>query len=545
MSILTRVALSLLIPILALGVPRGVPAAGNRDLATLGAASLQRGHAPARTVVRWLLRQADVRTAWVSADGATIRVSFRDGLNAAILPKPSPASVPVKSLARLRAGGVRPLARAGVSTATAAVLEPYATELYSNQTDIAAPIVAALQSAGFTVTHLVDQQVTVAAMKTLAKYDLVYYEGHTGSGLVGTGQLYTGSTGDLGVIPAMVAGSTDTYAAVQPSFFQEYLGHFPANSLLFMNGCALLGDSATWGALHGKGLSTMVAWSGDSTAFAVAVNGSAFFNIMSQGKSVSDTITFMQANGLGTSQQDSGNSQLGFQGDGSLTLPEIAAGAAPAATPTPITPVATSTPRPTSTPTPTPTATLPPLTVAVSVRQQVKPGERQVITVHTGAPATIAAHVLFPNGGTRTLHGSTDAAGNATLSFVQPASRITHGHLSAHIRVEASDPGMTVTASARYRILFSPLDVSAMPHVARPHKKETIWVHARAKTTADVSVRFGNGRTFTYTLRIARSGWAKHSFRMPKALKGATVKVRATAKVHGKVRHASTSFVVG
>jgi hypothetical protein len=199
-------------------------------------------------------------------------------------------------------------------------------------------------------------------MEKLADYSVVYMETHSfsysnGDAVVATGEPYGNTYDDLradhSVTPVLVAGdpSETPYFAITTAFVQKHVGTFPNSSIVFFNGCNLLGASLLWGALHGQNLTTFITWDGEVPDTVDEAAAQFLFDHLAQGDTVASGIAQAQSSGVGVSGVGQSATRLGFVGDGNDTLARALAGLASTPTPT-STSAATATPTATSTPTP-------------------------------------------------------------------------------------------------------------------------------------------------------------------------------------------------
>jgi len=365
------------------GIPRGAASASDsaQDGNVLGIASMRLGHQPVSHVLAWLRHQASVRSALLGDDGRTVDIRFRDGSRAAILP--STVSKVRLPLSLLHAH-LHPLSgdHAPAAAAPAVVMEPFASQLglgpHAGDTEV-----SDLQSAGYSVDQLYDTQVSVNALTTLAQYNVTYMQTHAGvvtggEGIVASGEPVNGDPNvaplvrNGSVIPIGVSGSSQRYYGITSSFITNYEGQFPAHSLEFLNGCNLLSAPRFWAALQAKGAGVLVSWDREATSTDNFIAGVKFFQYMDNpGTSVASAIAAVRAAGFGTSQVEGTTANLGYLGDGTITLGNAAAAPEKTpqpGTPTPGLPVATGQPA-NSGPTPTALVLRTPIpTVAVTAQ---------------------------------------------------------------------------------------------------------------------------------------------------------------------------------
>ncbi len=221
------------------------------------------------------------------------------------------------------------------SGARALVLEPFATELNigSHAGDAE---VDDLQAAGYAVDQLYDTNVTLATMKTLPNYNVVYMLTHSGvnqygEGVIATGQFDSNDPSvdplikEYSVLPVGVVGTNQMYYGIMSPYVDKYMGRFPAHSIMFINGCRMLKASIFWHSLAAKGLGSMVSWSEDALTADDTVAAEEFFGALLAEKSVADALNIVRAAGHGTSQPfDMPAATIGYLGDGSLTLASAA-----------------------------------------------------------------------------------------------------------------------------------------------------------------------------------------------------------------------------
>lgn len=357
--------------------PGPVISAAERSVVRQAALALTRE--PAAQVARRLRRDSSVMSAGVGLDGKSVSMTFSNGTPAIVLPAP---------LSKVRERGVnqsgQPMVRAKAAAdgPRAVVLEPFYSELGLAPSE-GAQEASDLESAGFQVDQKYDSEVDVATMASLSQYSVVYMLVHSGVNQYGEGVIATGEVvqdgpappdvapylADHTVMVTGVAGSTTEYYGVLSGFFQNHEATFPSDSLIFINGCSLLKASRVWNALASKGVGSMVTWDDEVMSVDEEAAASAFLNAFLQGDSVADSVAAVLASGHGRSYGGPNPAQIGYLGDGALTLPAVLD---PPPTPTP-TPTSPPTLIPTAAPTPTPTASepagLPPVPSLGSVRR--------------------------------------------------------------------------------------------------------------------------------------------------------------------------------
>jgi len=267
--------------------------------------------------VRDLSRQG-IRSS-LGTDGRTIDVHIGSRQIAILPPLRRSAPVAVPFAPSKQTGG-----RAAV------VLEPFATELGLGASAGAAEATA-LQQTGFTVTLLRDSQVTVQSMADLSADSAMYVETHAGrlddgDAVVATGQTDTSGLSALfkdgSVIQVFVAGDPQKtlYVGVTGTFFADHTNPFLAHSLLFLNGCSVLGDATFWGDLHAHNLATLISWDNDAISTTEDDAGRVIMSSMASGATASQAVQAARDAGLGISIANGNVARLGLAGDGSLTL---------------------------------------------------------------------------------------------------------------------------------------------------------------------------------------------------------------------------------
>jgi hypothetical protein len=545
-------------------------ASGSSDARLLSAASLRRGHDTPGSVVRWLRLQPSVAAASIGRDRQTVDVRFRDGMQAAILPKLQHyVAVPgLRALARVSAPAGAPLAP------QAAVWEPFAAELGLGPSagDIE---VQQLQAAGFAVDQKYDTNVTVAQLATLARFNVVYMHTHSGVSAGGDGVLASGelANGDPAVAPYIqdgsvitvgVSGSSQQYYGITSKFVSAHMGTFPANALLFLNGCALLRATTFWQTLHVRGAGAMVSWDQNAASKDDYLSAAAFFNVMGTGSSVSGALSTVRAAGYGTSSDNGVPATLGYVGDGSITLRAAAAGGSGNQTPPPATgtpvpvatatrtpvPVATATRTPTPAPVPTststPVPTHPPVPPLISLASAVKPGTVQHISVGNLSPATpVRLRVTFPNGQIVQSQVTADAAGTARFQFVQAGSKVTRHSRKAVVEITSITASGTATATQTYTIQYGKIDVVANPRTLPAGGTGAILVHTKVHKAVTVAIKPAGGRATKLHGTTGKLGWVKLSYRVtPSVRHGQRLVIHATVRLNGKNVQATTTVTV-
>lgn len=319
--------------------------------------------------LRWLQHQS--RFAFARRYGAsqTLDIHFRDGGEYALLPRIMPATG-----SQIQPLLLRPMVTThDTAPGKALVLEPFADKLGLGA-DAGQVEISALQTAGFSVDVLRNSDVTIATMETLSKYSVVYMETH--SGPLGTGDAVimtrqVSSNGldslrsDSSVLQAIGAGDPQIYWAINSNFVMHHMGTFPNSSLVYFDGCELLGANVLWDAFHQDNVRTMISW--DQKVDNTVSEQAAKYVLprLAQGDSVTASIDEAKAAGLDTSiyiDPATGTSivaHLGEVGDGTNTLKAALQGVAlPTATPMiTATSLPTATATATASPIPSPVAT--------------------------------------------------------------------------------------------------------------------------------------------------------------------------------------------
>jgi hypothetical protein len=399
-------------------------------------------------------------------------------------------------------------------------------------------------------------------MSQLPSYAVVYMHTHSGvtqsgMGVVATGELASGDPAvqpylaDGSVMIVGVAGSGAQYYGITSRFISAHETPFRSDSIIFINGCALLQTTDFWSALGAKGAGVMVSWDNDSTNSDNYLAGAAFFNVMQNGASVSGAIQTLKAGGYGISHYNGQTATLGYVGNGSITLSRAAASGSPAPTPLPtaspiytpspiptFTPTSTPThtPLPTSTnvPTPSPTVTPVPLTIS-GLRPVVKPGQHQSFDVRGDPSATIRVQIAFPNGSVLTQTTTTNSQGLAHVDYEQTASLITHENRTARVTVSEAQGAATMPAIGTYAIGFAKIDLAVEPASVGRGERFTAWVHSAARSEVLVELRPRRSRSDSAAARTGPKGWAHLRFRIEQTRKsGASLVVRATLTGSGK-----------
>lgn len=533
--------------------PGGIAASSSvrDDIRLIQTASNQVDRGGMLGLQRWARGHSGVRSVGRGPDGHTITLDLADGVRASLLAGPI-------SRVRLSPSGLRPRMRmAAPGQPRAVVMEPFATELGlgSNAGDLEK---SALQGAGYSVDQLYDQQVTLASMAALHTYNVVYLETHSGvntggEGVVATGQL--AGDNDPGVAPLLksgaailvhVSGSQQIYYGITSTFITYYENNWPGNSIVFLNGCETLTAPLFWQALHARGVGVMVSWDKEATSMDNYLSGGAFFAEMATGLSVAAAIAAEKSAGYGTSNVNNTTANLGYLGNGALTLRDAANPPAPTATPPSAVSATPTAPAGTVVPQPTRPASKPPL--SVTLRHEVAAGARQVVRITSSPNTTVRVHIVFPTGDTRTATIRTDAAGAARYAYPQHRGRVTDRSVVATVTVEAMRGGAVTTVTQRYHIGLGTLDVVVLPHVQSVGRVVTVEVHTQRRTRVVVIMRFPSGATQRLRGRTGAQGWARLPYRIGRYLKrpnNHVVAVTARARVAGRLYRARATYTIG
>jgi hypothetical protein len=290
----------------------------------------------------------------MGTDGQTLDVHFRDGGEMAMLPRATHLTA-----MKLHPSKLRPMISVRDTTpGKAIVLEPFADELGLGP-DAGQGEVAPLQAAGFSVDVLRNSQVTVATMKNLSNYSVVYVETHSGTlgdgdAIVLTRQTSSAGISDLfkdgSVAQGIAYGDQALYIAIKAQFVLKHMGKFPNGSVIFLNGCELLGANVLWDAFHQQNVATMISWDNKVINTLDEQAADFMFPRLAHGESISASIEEAKAINLGTSTFENTVAHLGYLGDGDNTFTNALHGVLP---PT-ATPTVTTTALPTATSTATP-----------------------------------------------------------------------------------------------------------------------------------------------------------------------------------------------
>ncbi|GAC1632198.1 MAG: hypothetical protein NVS4B2_16820 [Chloroflexota bacterium] len=524
---------------------------GDVRLVKSAAQTFDRGGLPALRA--WAHRHPDAVAVRRGPDGRTLTLQFRDGIRGSLLSsRLSRVRVPIqrfRSHERFFAPG----------TARALIMEPFATQLGLGP-NAADPERNALQNAGFAVDELFDQQVTLASMAAIHSYNLVYIETHSGvntggEGVVATGQLARDN--DAGAASLLksgaailvhVSGSQQVYYGITSTYIRYYEDNFPGRSIVFLNGCETLNAPLFWQALQAKGVGVLVSWDKEATSMDNYLAGGAFFVEMSRGLSVKDAIAGEKSAGYGTSTVNGTPANLGFVGDGALTLKDAANPPTPTLTPTPAT-LPTSAPTPSRTSLPVPTTTNigvgPPLTV--SVLPYVQAGAKQIIHIASSPNSVIHVRITFPTGDTRSTTLGTDSSGVARFVFPQHSGRVVFNDDVAMVTVEAVRGSGATHAVARYRIGFAKFDLTVVPRTQAVDRVITIEAHAKPRSLVTAVMHFPSGIKQRLRGKTGAHGWVRLVYRVGHYLKrpdNHTVLVTARVRIGGKLYRAKSAFTI-
>lgn len=533
------------------------------DVALTRQAALRLGHERPAAVIRWLRTQGSVSSARLGRDGQTVDIRFRDGRETLVLPaRLSSERVPLSALA------VRAHVAALQNPAPRAlVLEPFASQLFpGDSSNVGAPEVTVLQSAGFQVSSAYDAAVTVNLMRSLASYDVVYLHGHSGTTATGDAVLATGQLAnndpsvapylsDGSVVAVGVAQSTNVYYAVTSRFFTAHVSPFPQHSILFLNGCQLLPATVFWSTLASRGVGAMISWSDDALPTDEFVSAATFFNFLGQGQTVAGALQSTLAAGFGKSTYNGVTATLGYRGDGTITLALAAGGQGTPPTSTPR-PTATSVPSPTRTRTPVPTGVVPRpsdtsipfvLRIAGLARQVVSPGQRQTVKVESSPNTGLVLFRIMPNGAQSLFHLATGASGAAEISFKQPGSAITRHNRRATVAVRMGNDAQDREVTATYTIGFGKIDLAVDRHA--PVGRGTtiaIWVHTTGRSRVDLAVAAPSRRAVGMRSTTGGNGWVEFRYRVPRNMPAnQTLSITASARRSGKLVIARSKLLVG
>ncbi|GAC1630744.1 MAG: hypothetical protein NVS4B2_14130 [Chloroflexota bacterium] len=531
----------------------------HRDMTVMTVAALRYAHESPTALLRFLRARHEVRAAMLGRDGATIDIRFQDGLHSMLLPARAHGVVKTRIAWGPHRVFYRHLQKSG---RRALVLQPFAAQ-FNLGPDTGRGVIDAFQSAGFSVETVWNASVTVSVMATLSQYDAVYIDTHAGvnqygEGVVVTGQVYdAGSdslrtfTDDRTVFVAGVAGSPLQYYGIVSGFISKYESQFPSNALVFVNGCDMLRATLFWQALQAKGAGVMPSWDNEVLATDADTAATTFLQAMVHGATAQEATDAVIAGGLGLSTVPGETpAHFGFLGNGSVRLDGSAA-----PTPTPAPPPATATPpimltaAPTVTPSPapsTPTATSRIAgRLALVMRLQVRPGERQIIRV-VATPLTILNFVVrYPNGDRRSATVLSDSAGVATYRYKQPGNRIARFNRTARVTVSSLVAGEPVqTATRSYLLAFGRIDVAAEPRRVDRHGSLRLWIHTAGAGRMAISIA-GPALGLRHAFGTVARGWHALPVSLPRTV-GAMGTERVTADLVSASRTyvAHTSFTV-
>jgi hypothetical protein len=564
------------------------------DVRVLTSASLKLRSHSRGFVIHWLRGQPVVGAVALGRDGETVDIHYRDGFHAVIVPR-SIGTVSLsgggrdgrlhisqtdgrRSSLRVLKDSVRPrvLPRQPVA-ARAGVFLPFAFE--TGGPDEANPEISDLVAAGFQVdAPVLNTDATIQRLESLAQYNVVYMVTHSGVDSAGhaivlSGQPFSQSDASMSLLEldgsvttSLCAGCTQPYWGITSAFVRQHMGQFPANALIFLNGCKASGTDFWTTGLASKGAGAMLSWDSDAQVPDEYFAAAAFFYYMAKGQTAGAALQSTRTAGLGTSVYINKTATLNLDGNGSVTLQMAAAGGSSNPTPTntplplpppPGQPTATFTPvpapaAPTATPTsvpptatatskPAPTATSVPIAAQLNLAPLVKPGQKQQIT-GSGFSANEGVEfvVTFPNGDLLGQRDTADVEGNAQFSFTQPGSRITRTSNIATVSVEpqaallghighASAPAV---ATAQYAIDFGKIDVSVEPRQAGAGQKVAVYIHSKPRMKVAATVRTSKLKTLRG--KTGAKGWVRLTYRVPAGIKsGETLVVRAWVTLDG------------
>lgn len=404
----------------------------DRKIAFTGSRIGARSPEQART---WLRHQSAVTTALMGRDGQTLDVHFRDGGELALLPR-----TPHRAVINLKSSSLRPMASLrDTSPGKAIVLEPFADELGLGS-DAGQGEIAPLQSAGFSVDVLRNVQVTVATMENLSNYSVVYMETHSGTLGDGDAIVLTRQTSSAGisnlfkdgsVAQGLAYGDQALYIAIKSQFILQHMGKFPVSSIIFLNGCELLGATVMWNAFHQQGVATMISWDNKVVNTLDEQAADFMFPRLARGETVASNVEAARAANLGSSTFENAVAHLGYLGDGNNTFSNALQGVAP---PT-ATPTITSTALPTSTATTVPT--IPALDLSFDTLATLDANKRRVHVFSPHAAVVVSARYTVLN-----AQRKVSITIKKTYAYRRNKAWHTIGHAST-IRITAS-PGTHV-----------------------------------------------------------------------------------------------------
>ncbi len=361
MKLTTRIALVLaglaLIPIprsLAQPTAAGVALSPQDSRVALTASQL--GARSPNRAREWLVSQSRVSSANFGRDGKTLDVHFRDGAEVALVPRKTERTALLSGL------GFSPaLVPHASGSAHAVVLEPFADELGLGESAGEGEI-EPLKAAGFSVDVVRNSDVTVSVMENLANYSVIYMETHSGTLGDGDAIILTRQTdsssvkslfADGSVTQGLAYGDQNLYIALKAQFFLQHTGTYPNSTIVFLNGCEVLGANVLWDALRQHNVATLISWDNKAINTIDEQAADFMFPRLASGETVSAAIADAKAASLGVSTFDGVDAHLGYLGQGDTTFADALQGT-PLDTPTP-TATATSTDTPTATATATPT----------------------------------------------------------------------------------------------------------------------------------------------------------------------------------------------
>lgn len=209
----------------------------------------------------------------------------------------------------------------------ALVLEPFATDLGDGATT--GQIVAnELTSAGYAVTVLSDQQVTVPVMFNLSRYSFIYISTHVGPLPDNDAAIATGDTRHqpyasylanytLAEMKISHGGALKYFDAVTGLFIHRYVGTFSPHTIVFLNSCNALDMPLFWHYLQRSGVGTLISWHHHVTANDSDRAAEVMLGAMAKGQSVSQALATTKAAGAATSVIKNKTGTLNFMGDGS------------------------------------------------------------------------------------------------------------------------------------------------------------------------------------------------------------------------------------
>jgi len=277
----------------------------------------------------WLDTRVDVRSVQTGADGRTLDVRFRDGRQIVILPKGTKVTRGVSGRAMF--------APIGPATGQAIVLEPFGT-LADGQAEV-----NALTGAGFAVTELAGEDVSIPVMEGLGAYNVVYIQTHSyaypdGDAIILTGETnarpYASFLADHTMVQGLVAGNPNSllYNAITGRFVSAHMGTFRAGSIVFLNGCETLQAPVLWSALQTRGVTSLIGWSGQPYTTDGSRVGPSVVSDLATGNTVAGVIWGATQSGDGIGGP-SNTAKLGYLGLGDDTLTNALDGSLPPGAP--------------------------------------------------------------------------------------------------------------------------------------------------------------------------------------------------------------------